>query len=205
MTFSTIDEALRDLQRGKFVIVVDDENRENEGDLVIAAEKVVPSKINFMIKKAGGLVCVPMLKERLDNLKIPLMVTDSENTEITRCKFTVSVDYKKNTTTGISAKDRAETIKALISPDVKEEDFSKPGHIFPLMAEEEGVLKREGHTEAAVDLCKLAGLYPAGVICEILNEKGEAAKLIELKEYADKHNLKMISIEDLVKHRKIKN
>ncbi|MCK5283135.1 MAG: 3,4-dihydroxy-2-butanone-4-phosphate synthase [Nanoarchaeota archaeon] len=202
---STIEEAITDLQRGRCIIVVDDENRENEGDLVLAAEKATPSKINFMIKKAGGLICVPMLGERLDQLNIPLMVQDSKNTEITRCKFTISVDYRYNTTTGISAQDRTETIKALIDEKSKPENFAMPGHIFPLRYEEGGILKREGHTEAAVDLCRLAGLYPAAVICEILNKDGEAAKLEELKEYTEKHNLKIISIQDLISYRKEKN
>ncbi len=205
MTFSTIEEAITDLQRGRIVIIVDDENRENEGDLVMAAEKVTPTKINFMIKRGGGLICVPIVGERLDELNIPLMVKESENTEVTRCRFTISVDSKHDATTGISATDRCATIKALVDHKSVSEDFCKPGHIFPLRYEEEGVLKREGHTEAAVDLCKIAGLYPAGVICEILKDDGETAKLDDLKEFAEKHNLRIISIGDLIKYRKGKN
>ena len=204
MTLSTIEEAIKDLQRGRFIIVVDDENRENEGDLVISAEKVTPYKVNFMIKKGGGLICVPITGERLDELEIPLMVENLDNTEITKCKFTISVDHKRETTTGISAADRCATIKALIDPESKPDDFARPGHIFPLRYEEEGVLKRNGHTEAAVDLCRLAELYPGAVICEILKEDGETAKLEDLKEFAEKHNLKIISIEDLVLYRKNK-
>jgi 3,4-dihydroxy 2-butanone 4-phosphate synthase / GTP cyclohydrolase II len=201
MPFSTIEEAVTDLQRGRCVIVVDDEHRENEGDLVIAAEKATPSKINFMIKNAGGLICVPIKGERLDELNIPLMVSEKENTEITKCKFTVSVDYKKGTTTGISSCDRSTTIKALADKNSNPKDFSKPGHIFPLRYEEGGVLKRPGHTEAAVDLCKIAQLYPAGVICEILNEDGSTAKLEDLEKFAEKYNLKIISIDKLIKYR----
>ena len=152
MSFSKIDEAITDLQRGRFVIVVDDENRENEGDLVISAEKITPLKVNFMIKKAGGLICVPILGERLDELKIPLMVNEPDNTEITKCKFTVSVDSKLDATTGISASDRCATIKALINEKSKPEEFAKPGHVFPLRYEEEGVLKREGHEAAIFDV-----------------------------------------------------
>ncbi len=200
MTLSSINEAVTDLERGRLIIVVDDENRENEGDLVIAAEKATPSKINFMIKKGGGLICVPMLSERLAELKIPLMVNDSENTEITKCRFTISVDLRNNTS-GISAQNRFATIKALINPKSKPEDFAKPGHIFPLMYEKGGVLKREGHTEAAIDLCKLAGLYPAAIICEILKEDGDTAKLPDLIEFAEKNNLKIVSIDDLIKYK----
>lgn len=205
MMFSTIEEAITDLQRGRCIIIVDDENRENEGDLIIAAEKVTPTKINFMIKKGGGLICVPITGQRLDELNIPLMIDDPENTEITKCKFTVSVDFRQGTTTGISAADRAATIKALVETKFRAKDFARPGHIFPLRYEENGVLDREGHTEAAVDLCKLADLYPAAAICEILKEDGDTAKLEDLEEFAEKHNLKVISIEDLVNYRKERN
>jgi 3,4-dihydroxy 2-butanone 4-phosphate synthase / GTP cyclohydrolase II len=201
MAFAEINEAIRDIQRGRIVIIVDDENRENEGDLVMAAEKVVPSKINFMIKNGGGLICVPIIGARLNELKIPLMVNECDNTEITRCKFTLSVDFKHGTTTGISAQDRAATIKALIDQKSKPSDFARPGHIFPLRYEDGGVLTREGHTEAAVDLCKLAGLYPCGVICEILKEDGDTAKLPDLEIFSQMHKLKIISIADLIKHR----
>jgi 3,4-dihydroxy-2-butanone 4-phosphate synthase len=199
MKFSNLEQAIKDLQRGKFVMIVDDETRENEGDLVIAAEKATPSKINFMIKKAGGLICVPMLKERLDQLKLPLVVEDKNNTELTRCKFTVSTDLK-NDKTGISAHDRHATIKALIDPNTAPEDLARPGHIFPLRYAEGGVLEREGHTEAAIDICKLAGLYPAAVICEILKEDGDTAKLEDLKEFSKKQNLTLISIEQLLEY-----
>ncbi|MBR9700139.1 3,4-dihydroxy-2-butanone-4-phosphate synthase [Candidatus Woesearchaeota archaeon] len=202
MVFSTIDEAVKDMQRGRCVIVVDDENRENEGDLILAAEKATPSKINFLIKKGGGLICVPMLGQRLDELQLPLMVADKDNTEVTKCRFTVSVDLKNNITTGISAQDRSATIKALINPSMKAGDFVRPGHVFPLRYSKGGVLMREGHTEAAVDLCKLAGLYPAGVLCEILKENGETAKLEDLKGFSEKYELKMISIKDLIDYRK---
>ncbi len=202
MDFSPIEEAVQDLQRGRFVIIIDDEGRENEGDLVIAAEKITPSKVNFMIKRGGGLICVPLLSSRLQELSIPLMVDDSENSEITKCKFTVSVDLKKGTTTGISAADRSLTIKSLIDSKTVPSDLARPGHIFPLAYEEGGVLSREGHTEAAVDLCKIAGLYPAGVICEILTEKGETAKGEDLAAYAKEHHLNIISIADLIAYRK---
>ena len=202
MKFSEIKDAITDLQRGRFIVIIDDENRENEADLVIAAEKATPSRVNFMIKNAGGLICVPMLKERLEELNIPLMIPDSENTEITKCKFTISVDFKPGTTTGISAGDRSATIRSLADPDTKAEEFARPGHIFPLKYTEGGVLKREGHTEAAIDMCKLAELGPVGVLCEILKEDGSTLKTEDLEEYASKHDLKIISIEELIKYRK---
>jgi 3,4-dihydroxy-2-butanone 4-phosphate synthase len=202
MAFSTVGEALKNLKKGIPVIVVDSEHRENEGDLVLAAEKANASNINFMIKNAGGLICVPMKGELLDKLKIPLMVDERENTELTKCRFTISVDFKHGTTTGISASDRAKTINALAEPKSKPEDFAKPGHVFPLRYQEGGVLAREGHTEAAVDLCVLAGLKPVGVICEILREDGEAAKRKDLEKLSKKHNLKMITIEELAEYRK---
>jgi 3,4-dihydroxy-2-butanone 4-phosphate synthase len=205
MVFSEIEEAVKDLQRGKCIIVVDDEHRENEGDLIIAAEKITPMKINFMLNNGKGLVCVPLLGERLDKLNLPLMVSEEENNELTRCSFTVSVDYKKGTTTGISASDRAATVKALIDENSKSEDFARPGHIFPLRYKEGGVIERPGHTEAAIDLCKMAKLYPAAVICEILKEDGETAKLEELEDFAKKHRMSIISIEELIKYRKEKN
>ncbi len=198
MHLSTIEEAIKDIELGNIIIIIDDETRENEGDFMLAAEKATAEKVNFLIK-GGGLVCVPIVGERLDELDIPLMVREEENTEITRCKFTVSVDLN-NKTTGISARDRAETIKALIDPEKKPKDFARPGHIFPLRYEKGGVLKRDGHTEAAVDLCKLARLYPAAVICEILNEKGDAARFDELLSVAEKNNLKIVSIKDLIRY-----
>lgn len=197
--FSSIESAIRDFRNGKIVIVVDDEDRENEGDMIYSAEKSTPALVNFLIKNAGGLICVPMEKKRLDELQIEMM-TD-ENTALHETAFTVSVDYLKGTTTGISAFDRNKTIRALINPDTKPQDFGKPGHVFPLKAEDGGVLRRAGHTEAAVDLAKLAGHYPAGVLCEVLKENGEMARLPELLKIAKKYNLKIISIGDLIQYR----
>jgi len=200
MTFGKIDQAIKDLQRGKFIVVVDDENRENEGDLVLAAEKATPSKLNYMIRWAGGFMCVPIIKHRLDELQIPLMVKDNDDKFNT--PFTVSVDAKKNTTTGVSVNDRLETIKALINKSSKPEDLARPGHMFPLRAAENGVLERQGHTEAAVDLCKLANLYSAAVICEIMNEDGSMAKLDDLEKFALKHELEIYTIKELIKYKK---
>ena len=200
MVFSKIDEAISDIKRGKFVIVVDDENRENEGDLVLAAEKVTAHKINYMISNARGLVCMPIIRERAEQLNIPPMV---EHNEINRCMFTISVDYKNGTTTGISPNDRAATIMALIDNKAKADDFIKPGHLFPLICKEGGVVARQGHTEASVDLARLAGMYPAAVICEIINSDGSMAKLDDLIEFSKKHNnMKIVAIKDLVDHMK---
>jgi 3,4-dihydroxy 2-butanone 4-phosphate synthase / GTP cyclohydrolase II len=201
--FATIEEALNDFKKGKLIIVVDDENRENEGDLVCAAELIDPEKVNFMITHGKGLLCTPMLSQRLSNLSIPLMTKTSDDKHQT--KFTVSVDAKKTTTTGISASERASTIKLLADPSAKAEDFVRPGHIFPLMAERGGVLKRAGHTEAAVDLAVLSGLEPVGAICEIILENGEMARLPDLIEYSLKHNLKIITIEELIRYRRKKD
>src|SRR3989344_2204236 len=198
MPFSNIKKAIEDFRKGKFVIVVDDERRENEADIILAAEKVSPEKINFMIKNARGLVCVPMLGKRLDELKLEQMA--KVNTEFHKCKFTVSVDYKYGTTTGISAFDRAKTIKALIDKNTKPNDLARPGHIFPLRCDAGGLSKRPGHTEAAIEMCKLAKLYPAAVICEIIGESGKMAKMPELKQFARKHNMKVIRINDLVEY-----
>ncbi|HHZ20227.1 MAG TPA: bifunctional 3,4-dihydroxy-2-butanone-4-phosphate synthase/GTP cyclohydrolase II [Firmicutes bacterium] len=198
MQFNTIEEALVELQSARMIIVVDDEDRENEGDLVMAADKVDPEAINFMAKYGRGLICVPMTGDRLDELNIPPMVSD--NTERLGTAFSVSVDAK-TTKTGISAYERCETIRALINPKTRPEDLVRPGHIFPLRAREGGVLKRAGHTEAAVDLARLAGLYPAGVICEIMNEDGTMARLPQLMEFAGTHGLKIISIADLINYR----
>ena len=195
---NTIEEAILDIKNGKMIIVVDDENRENEGDFVMAAEKVTPEAVNFMISKGKGLVCTPMLKQHLEKLKIFKMT--SGNTDPYHTAFTVSVDYK-TTKTGISAGERATTIKALTNPLAMPTDFNRPGHIFPLIAKENGVLDRAGHTEASVDLAKLAGLFPAGVICEIVDENGEMARLDRLKILAKKWDLKIISIEDLIEYR----
>lgn len=195
MIFSNVEDAINDFKKGKFVIVVDDEHRENEADIVLAAENVTPQKINFMIKNARGLVCVPMLGKRLDELKLPLMT--KINTEFTKCAFTVSVDSKKGTT-GVSAFDRAKTIKALINKNTKPGDLARPGHIFPLRCDENGLVKRPGHTEAAIELTKLAKLYPAAVICEIIGENGRMARMPELKKMAEKYDLKIIRVRELV-------
>jgi 3,4-dihydroxy-2-butanone 4-phosphate synthase len=199
--FNTIDEAIEDILNGKMVIVVDDPDRENEGDLVCAAEKVTPEIINFMAKEGRGLICLTMLPERLKELDIQLMTTN--NTDPKGTAFCVSIDAhpKYGITTGISAYERATTIKLAVSPEAKPQDFVRPGHVFPLMAKKGGVLERTGHTEASVDLARLAGLYPAGVICEIMKEDGTMARLPDLMEFAKKHNLKIITIADLVKYR----
>lgn len=199
MKFSTIAEALLDFKIGKMIIVVDDEDRENEGDLIIAAEKVTPEAITFMARFGCGLICAPLTPERVEELDIPLMV--AHNTEGQETAFTVSVDAKENITTGISAQERAETIRTLINPGTLPEDLARPGHIFPLRAKKGGVLRRAGHTEAAVDLTKLAGLYPAGVICEIMNEDGTMARVPALLDFAAEHNLKIITIAALIKYR----
>lgn len=198
--FGKIEYAIKQLQRGDFIIIVDDENRENEGDIVLAAEKATPSKLNRIIQWAGGLMCVPIDGKRLDELKIPMMVPN--NTDKLNTPFTISVDAKKNTTTGMSVYDRLETIKTLLNSDAKPEDLARPGHMFPLRAAENGVLERQGHTEAAVDLCKLAGLQSIAVIAEIMNDDGSMAKLPGLEEFAKKHNLSIYTIKDLIKYRK---
>ncbi len=199
---NTIEEAIEDIKKGKMLIVVDDEDRENEGDLLMAAEKADKEDINFMIKEGRGLVCTPLSEKRIDELELSPMV--KENTETHKTAFTVSVDHK-DTTTGISAGERALTIKKLVDENAKKEDFKKPGHVFPLKAKSGGVLRRAGHTEAAVDLAKLAGLKEAGVICEIIKEDGTMARLPELKEFAEEHDLKLITIADLIKYRKKKD
>ncbi|MBD1938167.1 bifunctional 3,4-dihydroxy-2-butanone-4-phosphate synthase/GTP cyclohydrolase II [Microcoleus sp. FACHB-68] len=199
--FDSIDAALADLKAGRSIVVVDDENRENEGDLICAAQFATPDMINFMAVEARGLICLSMTGDRLDELDLPLMVT--KNTAQDQTAFTVSIDAAPNlgVTTGISAEDRARTIQVAINPATKPEDLRRPGHIFPLRAQDGGVLKRAGHTEAAVDLSRLAGLYPAGVICEIQNPNGSMARLSELVEYAKHHQLKIISIADLISYR----
>ena len=198
--FATISQAIKELKKGKPIIVVDDPDRENEGDVVIPAEKVTPYWINFMAKYARGLICVALPEERLNKLKIYPMVGQPDLPH--EAAFTVSVDAKEGVTTGISAYDRATTIKKLISPDAKPEDFVRPGHVFPLVYREGGVLVRAGHTEASVDLAKLAGFYPAGVICEIMHEDGTMARLPELIKFAERHKLKIITIADLIKFRR---
>jgi len=197
--FSTVEEVVKDIKDGKFVIVVDDDDRENEGDLIVAAEKCTAEHINFLIKHARGLVCVPLSDQRCRDLELRLMVAD--NTEKHSTAFTVSVDAAKGTTTGISAADRAVTVKALIDEGTKPEDLAKPGHLFPLAAKPGGVLARAGHTEAAVDLSRMAGLAPAGVICEIMNDDGSMARLPELMEFAKLHGLKIFQIKDLIDYR----
>ncbi|MCK5706316.1 MAG: bifunctional 3,4-dihydroxy-2-butanone-4-phosphate synthase/GTP cyclohydrolase II [Candidatus Aureabacteria bacterium] len=200
MPFSSIEEILEDYKQGKMVIVVDDEDRENEGDLVCAAELITPEKINFMAKFGRGLICVPMESMRLRKLGIYEMVPRS--TDIFHTAFTVSVDVSEGVTTGISAYDRSQTIKKLIDESTHPDDFNKPGHVFPLIAREGGVLKRSGHTEASVDLSKICGLYPAGVICEIMNDDGTMARLKDLVPFAKKHDLKICTIVQLIEYRR---
>ncbi len=200
MPLASIPEGLKDIQAGKFVIIVDDASRENEGDLAIAAEKVTPEAINFMARNARGLICLPITGQRLDELDIPMMVQDNTAKYLTA--FTISVEAKNKVSTGISAHDRSATVKAMIDPATKPEDLAKPGHMFPLRAREGGVLVRAGHTEAIVDFARMAGLYPAGVICEIMNEDGTMARLPELEVMAERYGLKIVSIEDLIAYRR---
>jgi 3,4-dihydroxy 2-butanone 4-phosphate synthase/GTP cyclohydrolase II len=195
----SISEAIEDVNAGKFIIIIDDESRENEGDLAIAAEKVTPEAINFMAKTARGLICLPITGQRLDELGIPLMV--QQNTSRHSTAFTISIEARDKVSTGISAFDRAQTIKTMLDPNTKPEDLVQPGHVFPIRARDGGVLVRAGHTEAIVDLTKLAGLYPAGVICEIMNEDGTMARLPQLEAMADKYSLKIISIAELIAYR----
>lgn len=197
---NTIEEALLDIQKGKIVIVVDDENRENEGDFIAAAEHATPELVNFMATYGRGLICTPLTEKRCDELDLELMV--GKNTVLHETQFTVSVDLKgEGCTTGISAHDRSKTIKSLVNPNTKPKDLGRPGHIFPLRARDGGVLRRAGHTEAAIDLARLAGCYSAGVLVEILNEDGSMARLPQLIEIAKKYQLKIISIEDLIEYR----
>jgi len=199
MPFCTVEEAIAEIRAGRFIIILDDENRENEGDLMMAAEMVTPEAINFMARFGRGLICMPMTAQRLRELDIPLMT--SQNTEPMGTAFTVSVDARVNTTTGISAFDRSTTVHALIDPQTKRSDLVTPGHLFPLQAKEGGVLRRTGHTEACVDLARLAGLEPAGVIVEIMNDDGTMARLPELERFAQEHGLKMLTIESLIRYR----
>lgn len=200
MALSPIPEIIEDVKKGKFIIIVDDENRENEGDLAIAADKVTPELINFMATHARGLICMPIVGKRLDELRIPPMV--QENTSKFTTAFAVSIEAKNKTTSGISAFDRSITVKAVVDPKTRAEDMAMPGHMFPLRAREGGVLVRAGHTEAIVDLAKMAGLYPAGVICEILNEDGTMARLPQLEKMAEKYGIKIGSIADLITYRR---
>jgi len=200
MELNTIEEAIEAIGMGEIIIVVDDEDRENEGDFIVAAEKVNPQVINFMATHGRGLICAPLVEDRCDELGLGLMV--EENTAAYETPFTVSIDLiGHGTTTGISASDRAKTVLALVNPNTKAEELGKPGHIFPLRAKKGGVLRRAGHTEAAIDFARLAGLQPAGVIVEIMNEDGSMARLPQLKEIAKKHNLKLVSIKDLIAYR----
>ena len=198
-TFNTIEEAIRDIKKGKMVILVDDEDRENEGDLTIAAEKVTPQAINFMAKYGRGLICLSLIPERVEYLELQMMAEN--NTSRFGTAFTVSIEARKGVTTGISAADRAKTILTAINPKAKPEDIVKPGHVFPLRAQPGGVLKRAGQTEGSVDLARLSGLYPAGVICEIMNEDGTMARVPQLVEFARNHGLKIVTIKDLIKYR----
>jgi 3,4-dihydroxy 2-butanone 4-phosphate synthase / GTP cyclohydrolase II len=200
MPFTAIENAIDAIARGEAVIVVDDANRENEGDLIIAAEKTTPETMAFMVRHTSGVICMPLEGRRLDELQLPMMV--SENTTAYRTAFTVSVDAKRGTTTGISAADRATTVRALIDPESRPDDLARPGHIFPLRYRDGGVLKRAGHTEAAVDLARLAGLAPAGVLAEIVNDDGTMARLPELERFAAEHGLMLISIADLIRYRR---
>ena len=196
---SSIEEALQDFKEGKFVIVVDDEDRENEGDLIIAAEKITPEKVNFMLKNARGVLCAPITLSRAEELDLPHQVSD--NTSMLGTPFTVTVDKLEGCTTGVSTHDRAETIKALADPKSTPQTFGRPGHINPLYAQDNGVLRRSGHTEAAVDLCKLSGLYPVGALIEIMNDDGSMARMPQLQEKAKEWDMKIITIKDLIAYR----
>ncbi len=199
MAIATIDEAVSDIRDGRMIIIIDDEDRENEGDLVCAAEKVTPEIINFMARHARGLICMPLTEERCDELHLTTQVAD--NTSYLGTAFTVSIDARKGITTGISAADRATTILCAVDPKSRPQDLARPGHIFPLRAKNGGVLVRPGQTEASVDIARIAGLYPAGVICEIMNEDGTMARLPQLEAFAKQHNVKMITVADLVRYR----
>jgi 3,4-dihydroxy 2-butanone 4-phosphate synthase/GTP cyclohydrolase II len=196
-----VEEAIQDLKAGKFLIVVDDERRENEGDLVMPAEMVTPDAVNFMVTHARGLLCMPIIEEKLTQLNIPMVNSEHANGQMPTA-FTISLDYKNGTTTGISAQDRAATIQAMIDPNSAPEDFSRPGHLFPLRYHPGGVLSRAGHTEAIVDLCRIADMYPAGVVCEIMKEDGEMARLPDLEVFAQQHGLKILSIAQIIAYRR---
>lgn len=200
MSLSRIEDAIAAIGRGEMVVVVDDAGRENEGDLIMAAEKVTPAALAFIVRHTSGVVCAAMTPARLDDLQLPLMVAN--NTESHRTAFTVTVDYRHGTSTGISAADRAATLRALADPAATADDFVRPGHVFPLRARPGGVLERRGHTEAAVDLAALAGLSPAGVLCEVINDDGSMARPLQLITFAQRHDLPIISIDDLVLYRR---
>jgi 3,4-dihydroxy 2-butanone 4-phosphate synthase/GTP cyclohydrolase II len=199
MKFNSIEEAIEDIRRGKMVILVDDEDRENEGDLTMAAEKVTPAAINFMAKEGRGLICLSLTPERVEHLQLPMMTTD--NTSSFGTAFTISIEAKKGVTTGISAADRSTTIRTAIHPKTGPEDLARPGHVFPLRARPGGVLQRAGQTEGSVDLARLAGLTPAGVICEIMNDDGTMSRVPHLMEFAKKHHMKIVTIKDLIAYR----
>lgn len=199
MKFNTIEDAIEDIRKGRMVILVDDEDRENEGDLTMAAEKVTPEAVNFMAKYGRGLICLSLTPERVDELDLPMMT--QENTSSFGTAFTISIEAKKGVTTGISAADRATTIKTAINPGTRPEDLARPGHVFPLRARPGGVLQRAGQTEGSVDLARLAGLYPAGVICEIMNDDGTMARVPQLMEFAKRHGMKIVTIKDLIAYR----
>jgi 3,4-dihydroxy 2-butanone 4-phosphate synthase/GTP cyclohydrolase II len=199
MSFASIEEAVADIREGRMIIIVDDEDRENEGDLVCAAEKTTPEVINFMARHARGLICLPLTEERCDELHLTTQVAD--NTSYLGTAFTISIDARKGVTTGISAADRATTILAAVDPKTRPQELARPGHVFPLRAKKGGVLVRPGQTEASVDIARIAGLYPAGVICEIMNEDGTMARLPQLQEFSALHGLKMITVADLVRYR----
>ena len=201
MPLCSLEEGLEELKAGRFLIVVDDENRENEGDLVMPAQMVTPEAVNFCVTHARGLLCMPVIGERLDELKIPLMVIEN-GSEKNQTAFTVSIDYNLDTTTGISAGDRSATILAMLDPATKPDEFTRPGHIFPLRYHPGGVLARAGHTEAAVDLCEMVGMYPAGVICEVMAEDGTMSRLPQLEEFAEEHGLKILSIAQIIAQRR---
>src|SRR5436190_12712735 len=200
MPFTKIESAIEAIARGEMVIVVDSVDRENEGDLIIAAEKMTPEAMAFMIRHTSGVICMPVEGHRLDELRIPLMV--AENTESQRTAFTVSVDARHGTTTGISAADRSTTVHALLDDATRPEDLARPGHIFPLRYRDGGVLKRAGHTEAAVDLARLAGMRAAGVLAEVVNDDGTMARMPRLEAFAEEHGLQLISIADLIRYRR---
>src|ERR671937_2494524 len=197
--FDPIETALEDIRQGRMAIVVDDADRENEGDFILAAERATPEAVNFMVTHGRGIVCMPVTRQRLEELRIPLMV--AKNNESHGTAFAVSIDIRGRTTTGTSAYDRAATVRAVTDPDLAPADVRMPGHVFPLMAQEGGVLRRAGHTEATVDLARLAGLYPAGALCEVLHTDGTMARLPELVRVANDHDLKIISIADLIEYR----
>ena len=201
MPLCSLEEGLEELKAGRFLIVVDDENRENEGDLVMPAEMVTPEAVNFVVTHARGLLCMPIIGERLDELQMPLMIS-ANGSEKNQTAFTVSVDYNVNTTTGISAGARAATILAMLDPAAKPEEFTRPGHLFPLRYHPGGVLARAGHTEAAVALCEMVGMYPAGIVCEIMAEDGSMSRLPELERFADEHGLKILSIAQIIAQRR---